>query len=363
MSAFAATAQTANIKLAELRPGFAAEITGLDFTNGVTEDVFRFVQDAVTKASLSYHNHLINRSLSLLTSTLQYGVVVLRSTNLTDETHIKLARTFGELDDVKPYIAAGRKNRLRYDELFDVSNVEEDGSLVDPESPRAQANKVVLSLHYGKLVINADVGALVQGNSLFHVDSSFNPRRAGYSLLLAHELPPPGTGGATAFADTRTAFDDLDSATKQDLLEHNYIAAHSILHSKKLAAPEFFANINPADYPMGRHYLVQRHEPSGRINLYLAAHIHHIEGLETEESKRLFEKLFRHATQEKYLIEIRWKNVGDLIIWDNTCTMHRAVGGSFAGKYRRDMRRATVHDGSSWAWGLNDQSNMRQGLP
>jgi hypothetical protein len=68
--------------------------------------------------------------------------VVLRDTNLIDDTHVALARKFGELDDVKPYIAAGRKNRLKYDELFDVSNVEEDGSIVDPGSPRGQANKV-----------------------------------------------------------------------------------------------------------------------------------------------------------------------------------------------------------------------------
>ena len=70
---------------------------------------------------------------------------MLRSTNLTDESHIEFARRFGELDDIKPYIAAGRKNRLKYDELFDVSNVEMDGSLVDPESPRGQANKVLLA--------------------------------------------------------------------------------------------------------------------------------------------------------------------------------------------------------------------------
>ena len=67
---------------------------------------------------------------------------MLRQTNATDESHIEFARRFGELDDIKPYIAAGRKNRLKYDELFDVSNVEIDGSLVSPESPRGQANKV-----------------------------------------------------------------------------------------------------------------------------------------------------------------------------------------------------------------------------
>lgn len=68
-------------------------------------------------------------------------MVVIRDSQLSDESHIRLARMFGELDDVKPYISAGRKNRLRYDELFDVSNIEPDGSIVDPQSPRGQANK------------------------------------------------------------------------------------------------------------------------------------------------------------------------------------------------------------------------------
>lgn len=272
----------------------------------------------------------------------QYGVVVVRQTNLTDSTHIVLARKFGDLDDVKPYNKAGRKNRLAYDELFDVGNINADNTLVSPSSPRAQANK---------------------GNSYFHVDSSFNPRRAGYSLLLAHELPPSGTGGATEFCDTRAAWDDLPHDFKNELLARDYVACHSILHSRKLAAPEHFADIDPADYPMGRHKLVQRHEASGRMNLYLAMHIHHIEGLELEKSQELFDMLFEHASQEKYRVAVEWYNVGDLVIWDNTCTMHRAMGGEFAYKYRRDMRRATVHDDSSHAWGLNDKTNVRQGLP
>lgn len=67
-----------------------------------------------------------------------------RSTNLDDKRHIDFAQRFGELDDIKPYLAAGRKNRLQYDELFDVSNVELDGTLVDPNGPRGQANKVCM---------------------------------------------------------------------------------------------------------------------------------------------------------------------------------------------------------------------------
>ncbi|KAJ0352539.1 hypothetical protein COL154_012484 [Colletotrichum chrysophilum] len=314
------TATLDSPQIRELSPGFGVEVQGLQFAPRVTEENFKLIQDLVIK----------------------YGVVVVRKTGLTDETHIALARMFGELDDVKPYNKAGRANRLKYDELFDVGNMEADGSLVDPASPRAQANR---------------------GNSFFHVDSSFNPRRAGYSLLLSHELPPPGVGGNTEFCDTRAAWDDLDADFKKELLEKNYVACHSILHSKKLAAPEHFANFEPADYPMGRHRLVQKHERSGRMNLYLAMHIHHIEGLGTRESKELFEKLFEHATQDKYRVMVEWKDVGDLVIWDNTATMHRAVGGEFAYKYRRDMRRATVHDDSSQAWGLNEHTDVRQGLP
>ncbi|KAJ4245412.1 hypothetical protein NW757_010069 [Fusarium falciforme] len=314
------TRASPHFSVKELKPGFGAEIHGLDFTNGATEEDQHLVEDLVKK----------------------YGVIVLRKTNLVDETHIQLARMFGELDDVKPYNKAGRKNRLKYDELFDVGNIESDGSIVSPDSPRAQANR---------------------GNSFFHVDSSFNPRRAGYSLLLSHELPPPGTGGATEFCDTRGAWSGLDESTKADLIANDYVACHSILHSKKLAAPEHFANIKPEDHPMGRHKLVQLHERSGRMNLYLAMHIHHIEGLDPEQSKVLFEKLFNHSVQDKYCVTVEWKDAGDLVVWDNTCTMHRAVGGEFAYKYKRDMRRATVHDDSSQAWGLNEHTDVRQGLP
>ncbi|KXH32992.1 alpha-ketoglutarate-dependent 2 [Colletotrichum salicis] len=311
---------TTGLHARELSPGFGIEVHDFPLHPTSLDQSARLIEDLVKK----------------------YGFLVIRNTNLTDETHIALARHLGDLDDVKPYNKAGRANRLQYDELFDVGNIEADGSVVDPKSPRAQAGL---------------------GNALFHVDSSFNPRRAGYSLLLAHELPPKGTGGSTEFCDTRAAWDGLEGGMKAELIENNYVACHSILQSKKLAAPEHFTNIEPADYPMGRHKLIQKHQTSGRMNLYLAAHIHHIENLTPAASKALFEKLFEHATQEKYRVTVEWEDVGDLVIWDNTCTMHRAMGGEFAYRFRRDMRRATVHDGSSLAWGLNERTGVRQGLP
>ena len=203
----------------------------------------------------------------------------------------------------------------------------------------------------------------LQGNSLFHVDSSFNPRRAGFSLLRAVELPPAGMGGATEYADTRTAFDELPEDLKTELLTKDYVACHNLMHSRKKAAPDVLGHLEPEKAFMSRHKLVQPHEPSGRMNLYIAAHVHHIEGLEPEQSQKLFDRLYAHAQQPKYVLSMPWENAGDLVIWDNTCVMHRATGGSYAGKYKRDMRRATVHDGSSYAWGLNEKTQERQGYP
>lgn len=242
-----------------------------------------------------------------------------------------------------PYTALGKTHRLSTPYLFDVSNLEGDGTVAPLTSHRHAMNK---------------------GNAQFHVDSSFNPRRAGYSLLRAARLPPAGTGGATEFADTRAAFADLSDDVRGDLWARDYVAAHSLMHSRKTACPEYLADVDPEAYPMSRHRLVQVHEPSGRWNLYIASHVHHIEGLESKaESDRLRGMLYQHATQRKYVVSIEWENVGDLIIWDNTCVMHRATEGEYEGKYARDMRRATVHDGSTQAWGLNEKSEVRQGYP
>lgn len=113
---------------------------------------------------------------------------------------------------------------------------------------------------------------------------------------------------------------------------------------------------------MARHRVLQIHEESGRKNLYVAKHAHHIEGVSDEKSKELLETLIGEATKEENVCEVHWEQEGDLVIWDNRCVMHRASGGSFEGKYRRDMRRTTVHDGGSNAWGLNDRGQLKQGF-
>lgn len=160
-----------------------------------------------------------------------------------------------------------------------------------------------------------------QGNSLFHVDSSFNPRRAGFSLLRAHTLPPAGTGGNTDFADTRTAWDELPTPLRTQLLEYDYIGAHSLWHSRMKACPgsEYVEGVDPWEYPFGRHKLVQVHEGSGRRNLYVAAHLHHLEdqgGKVVEGGEGVIEEVLRWCEQERFVESVEWREEGDLVVWE-----------------------------------------------
>ncbi|QDS72430.1 hypothetical protein FKW77_009203 [Venturia effusa] len=323
------------IQITELHPTFGAEVGGVDFSKPVPDEVVEELKAAVTK----------------------YGVLVFRNSRLDDDRHVAFAHQFGELDDIKPHLAAGRKNRFNTDKLFDVSNIEEDGSILQPGTPRF------------------DTGL---GNGLFHVDSSYNPRRAGLSLLRAAKLSPKGTGGSTDFADTRTAWDMLPESKKQELIEKDYIIGHSLWHSRRLGAPDskYVHAIDPKDHFISRHKLLQVHEPSGRKNLYIAAHAMQVEDpacasptpgpfgklLPEDEGRKIIEELWNFCQQPELVLKVDWENDGDLIIWDNTCVMHRAGSGTYHGKYVRDMRRANVHDTSSYAWGLNEKTDRRAGL-
>lgn len=156
------------------------------------------------------------------------------------------------------------------------------------------------------------------------------------------------------------------------------------MHSRKKAAPAdspWLREVDPNSLPFGRHSILQVHEASGRQNLYIANHLHHLEyrvprspnfvpsqeqpfeRVPEPHSRELIEALLEHATQAKYLISIQWHSPGDLIAWDNTCVMHRAGEGTFMGKHKRDMRRTTVHDSSSTCFGFNERTTKRQGLP
>lgn len=293
-----------------LHPIFGAEIQNIDIASPLSEAELAFIKNAVTT----------------------YGVCVFRATGLNDETHSAFAHRFGDVETSRGPLAEA--SRLKSIEFTDQSNLDTNGEILDPNSITATVKK---------------------GDQLFHVDGSYNVRRCHYSILRAFELPPPGVGGTTDFADTRTAFSELPEEWKAELLEKDYVANHSFWHSRKSASLEYFAAVDVDRYPVSKHRIVQKHHPSGRMNLYVPSHIRSIDGLSEEETTAKLDFLKKHSTQEKYRLTIEWLNVGDLVVWDNTCVMHRAT--PLKGPYRRDMRRIGVFDSGPDAYGLNPKND------
>lgn len=94
--------------------------------------------------------------------------------------------------------------------------------------------------------------------------------------------------------------------------------------------------------PPAQHPLVRRHPGSGRSALFIASHASHIVGWPREEGRALLDELMEFATQPRFVYVHRWR-VGDLVIWDNRGTLHRA--SPFASnEHKRELHRTTIID-------------------
>jgi alpha-ketoglutarate-dependent 2,4-dichlorophenoxyacetate dioxygenase len=176
------------------------------------------------------------------------------------------------------------------------------------------------------------------GNRLWHTDSSFKAPSGYASLLYARSVAP--IGGHTEFADLRAAYDALPAEKKNRL--RGLIAEHSLLYSRgKLGFTDFTPDEKVAFTPVLRP-LVRHISESGRESLYIASHIGRIRGMEDGEALKLVEGLIAHATQRQFVYTHRWR-VGDLVMWDNRCTMHRGTDFEDT-RWVRELLRATTSD-------------------
>ena len=236
---------------------------------------------------------------------------------MADNAHLVLAKSLGPMDATPVFKITGRVKTRISPELQDVANIDDKDELMK------EGSRVIL---------------FRRGDRLWHCDMSFHPNRAVYSLLSAHEIPP--VGGDTEFTDLRAAYDALPATTKARI-EH-LVAVHSIWYSRAAAGfPEPTAE-ELASRPPTRHKLVQTHPGSGRKTLYLASHASHIEGWPEDEGRVLLKELKEFATQGRFIYRHSWR-LGDIVIWDNRCTMHRGTPYEDT-RYRRDMRRATTRE-------------------
>jgi len=157
-------------------------------------------------------------------------------------------------------------------------------------------------------------------NQLWHTDGTYGRPRADISFLLSRVVPP--RDGETEYCDTRHAYDLLSAPMRERV--NPLFAYHSITHSRTLTGSklEDWDPLTLNTFPPVRRPVVHIHAGSGRKALCVASHIETIEGYTYEESQQLVHYLIDIATGPGCVYTHEWQ-VGDLLLWDNTCAMHR----------------------------------------
>jgi alpha-ketoglutarate-dependent 2,4-dichlorophenoxyacetate dioxygenase len=284
-----------SLTILPVTPTFAAEVGDLDLSIPLVRDDLAAVRAAFAT----------------------YAVLIFPAQQLTAEQHLAFASKFGSLERSVQVTLKSEKLRVR-DELADVANMDGDGKIWSKDS-RMRAFQL-------------------QGNRLWHTDSSFKAPSGYASLLYARSIPP--VGGHTEFADLRAAYDALPEAMRARL--PGLQADHSLIYSRgKLGFTSFTDEERKAFAPVTRP-LVRTLSDSGRTTLYIASHIGRIHGLPDSETAALMSELTAHATQRQFVYTHRWR-VGDVVMWDNRCTMHRGTDYDDL-RWPRDMQRATTSD-------------------
>jgi len=242
------------------------------------------------------------------------GVVAVRGQKLSEAEHVAFARRFGDLQKIFIKDALS----TRYPELFFVSNVDENG----------------------KPLGSKDAG------EFWHTDGAYLPSPHSVSMLYAVEVPHREDGtplGDTMFAGMAAAYDALPPATRE--LVDGLRGVHSLYHryTIKPQKPGSMAT-QSADFPPVSHPLAIRHPVTGRRCLYLSeGYTTQLEGLPQDEGQKLLAMLSQHVLKPEFSYRHAWAE-GDLVLWDNRATLHRATF-DYTASQRRVMRRATVGGG------------------
>jgi len=287
------------IEVKQLHPLFVVEARGID------------LRQALSGATVAELTAAIDRD----------AVLVFRGERLTEEQQLAFSTCFGSIAGQNGVLQTGIKRRVS-EQLVDISNLDENNRVLGATDRRRM---------------------FALGNQLWHTDSSFKRIPAKYSLLHAHAVTPEG--GETQLADMRAAYDALPAQMKARL--DGLLAEHSIFYSRsKLGFTEFSAEERAALPPV-QHPVVRVHPGSKRQSLYLASHASHIVGWPVPDGRMLIGDLIEHATQPRFVYTHVW-TPGDLVMWDNRCTMHRGRPYDEAA-HRRDLRRATIDDSAAAA--------------
>jgi alpha-ketoglutarate-dependent 2,4-dichlorophenoxyacetate dioxygenase len=246
----------------------------------------------------------------------EHAVLVFHDQAFTDGEQIAFAQRLDGKLHAKTGARVVAQNRFGNEALTDISNVGANGQILAADDRRREYSL---------------------GNRLWHTDASFEDPPGRYSMLHARVIPSQHAD--TEFADMRAAWDALDPKMKSRI--EGLRVHHSIAYSRQVLGFEFSAE-EAAKLPGAVHPLVRTLPRSGRRSLYLASHATRIEGMGVPDGRLLLRELTEHATQPAFVHRHRWR-VGDLVIWDNRCTMHRATPFDDSSE-RRELRRVTTLD-------------------
>jgi alpha-ketoglutarate-dependent 2,4-dichlorophenoxyacetate dioxygenase len=276
------------MQLAQLGPGFGAEVRGIGLGDVAASDAaYRAVRAAFE----------------------EHSVLLFRGQDVTDELQLAFTKRFGPIEYPTPGTVA---DNTPFTVLTNIDPA--TGALVPPdhkESLRAKANQ------------------------LWHTDSSFKQTPSLASVLSARAIPP--AGGETEFASTRLAWERLPAARREQLADA--FAWHSYAHSRGKIAPHLASEKEKSSLPPAHWRVRWRNPANGRDALYVASHTYAIDGMAEEDAQRLLDELIVFATAPGRTFEHQWR-AGDVVMWDNRATLHR--GRPWPGDAPRHMVRTTV---------------------
>jgi len=222
----------------------------------------------------------------------EYALLVFPDQHLTAEEQTVFGRRFGEIENLVP-------GRSDYPSV-PLSNQKPDGSILTPDE---HAFKVL------------------RGNEGWHTDSTYMPLASKAALLSAVVIPEEG--GETEWADMRAAYEALSDEKKAQIADLS--AYHSLYYSQEQAGFKMETGTGYGYHTMGAPLrpLVKVHPVTSRRALYTGRHAYGIPGLSEAASETLLSELVEFACQPPRTYQHRWK-VGDIVVWDNRCLLHRA---------------------------------------
>ena len=280
------------ITIRQVGPCFAGEVDGIDLSQPLSEGDAEAIHAGMD----------------------DYAVLVFHDQRLSAEQQLAFTQGLGEIEHSIGTNLRAKEDRRLPSVFADVSNLDRN------DKPFAMDDRRRL---FGI------------GNRLWHSDSSFKATPAKYSLLYALSLP--SKGGNTEFADMRAAYDALDDETREKC--EGLVCEHSQMFSRQQVGFFEFTDEERARFKPVRQSLIRTHPSTGRKSLYLSSHAGTILGWPVPEARLFLRDLVDHATQRQFVYAHEWR-LGDLVMWDNRRTMHRAR--PFPVDEPRDMRRTTL---------------------